>query len=293
MEINTAYFNKNDLLEVENEKKKPLTFTYMMGFDLKYMEKVARAYVNESNTIYVQSIFEIEKKLSEGKNVVYMNAATSGTFYLQTEVLNEIAEFSTRAQERIVKNCVICPTKFDEKDFLFGTSVISAFSWSNPSSEDWDSISIATENPYSIELFLAKLLGSPIHDVNFGDVAFETCHILTDEKKSYEERLAALHSQIGRVLQNSFEEKMPGFSTSKEDWAHLSSYIFLNTATPSLSTKEKLYVASLIECMWDDRVGFSEEADLAFTKVVNNESYFNFKNSTDNIKVEKKNENED
>lgn len=291
MEINTVYFNKNDLLEVENEKKKPLTFTYMMGFDLQYMERVARAYMNETNTIYVQTFYEIENELSKGKNVVYMNAATSGTFYLQNETLNEINKFSTRAQEHIVKNCVICPTQFDEKDFLFSTSVVNAFFWSNPSPKDWNSISIATDNPYSIELFLAKLLGSPIHDVNFGDVAFETCHILTDKKESYEKRLAALHSQIGRVLQNSFEEKMPGFSTSKEDWAHLSSYIFLNTNTPSLSTKQKLYVAYLIEHMWDDKVGFSEEAELAYTKVVNNDSYFNFKNSTNNIEAESKNEN--
>ena len=291
MEINTVYFNKNDLLEVENEKKTPLTFTYMMGFDLQYMERVARAYVNETNTIYVTGFNEIAENLSKGKNVVYMNAATSCTFDLQNEVLNEIAKFSIRAQERIVKNCVICPTKFDEKDPLFSVSLLSAFSWCNPSHKDWDSISIAIDNPYSIELFLAKLLGSPIHDVNFGDVAFETCHILTDKKESHEKRLAALHSQIGRVLQNSFEEKMPGFSTSKEDWAHLSSYIFLNTNTPSLSTKQKLYVASLIEHMWDDKMGFSEEAELAYTKVVNNDSYFNFKNSTNNIEVENKNEN--
>lgn len=291
MEINTVYFNKNDLLEVENEKKKPLTFTYMMGFDLQYMERVARAYVNETNTIYVTGFNEIAENLSKGKNVVYMNAATSCTFDLQGEVLSEIAKFSTRAQERIVKNCVICPTKFDEKDPLFSVSLLSAFSWCNPSPKDWDSISIAIDNTYSIELFLAKLLGSPIHDVNFGDVAFETCHILTDKKESHEKRLAALHSQIGRVLQNSFEEKMPGFSTSKEDWAHLSSYIFLNTRTPSLSTKEKLYIASLIECMWDSDVGFREEAELAYTKVVNNDSYFNFKNSTNNIEAESKNEN--
>nr|DAP01257.1 MAG TPA: hypothetical protein [Caudoviricetes sp.] len=291
MEINTVYFNKNDLLEVENEKKKPLTFTYMMGFDLQYMERVARAYVNETNTIYVQKFVEIEENLSKGKNVVYMNAATSGTFYLQNEILNEINKISTRAQEHIVKNCVICPTRFDEKDPLFSMSVASAFSWCNPSPEDWDSISIAIDNPYSIELFLAKLLGSPIHDVNFGDVAFETCHILTDKKESYEKRLAALHSQIGRVLQNSFEEKMPGFSTNKEDWAHLSSYIFLNTSTPSLSTKQKLYVAYLIENMWANEVGFKEEAELAYTKVVNNDSYFNFKNSTNNIEAESKNEN--
>ena len=291
MEINTVYFNKNDLLEVENEKKKPLIFTYMMGFDLQYMERVARAYVNETNTIYVQKFVEIEENLSKGKNVVYMNAATSCTSFLQNEVQNEIAKFSTRAQEHIVKNCVICPTRFDEKDPLFSMSVASAFSWCNPSPEDWDSISIATDNPYSIELFLAKLLGSPIHGVNFGDVAFETCHILTDKKESYEKRLAALHSQIGRVLQNSFEEKMPGFSTSKEDWASLSSYIFLNTSTPSLSTKQKLYVACLIENMWGNEVGFKEEAELAYTKVVNNESYFNFKNSTNNIEVENENEN--
>ena len=291
MEINTVYFNKNDLLEVENEEKKPLTFTYMMGFDLQYMERVARAYVKETNTIYVQKFAEIEENLSKGKNVVYMNAATSCTFDLQGEVLSEIAKFSTRAQERIVKNCVICPTKFDEKDPLFSVSLLSAFSWCNPSSKDWDSISIAIDNTYSIELFLAKLLGSPIHDVNFGDVAFETCHILTDKKESHEKRLAALHSQIGRVLQNSFEEKMPGFSTSREDWAHLSSYIFLNTNTPSLSTKQKLYVAYLIEHMWDDKVGFSEEAELAYTKVINNDSYFNFKNSTNNIEAESKNEN--
>lgn len=291
MEINTVYFNKNDLLEVENEKKKPLTFTYMMGFDLQYMERVARAYVNETNTIYVTGFNEIAENLSKGKNVVYMNAATSCTFDLQGEVLNEIAKFSTRAQELIVKNCVICPTKFDEKDPLFSVSLLSAFSWCNPSPKDWDSISIAIDNTYSIELFLAKLLGSPTHDVNFGDVAFETCHILTDKKESYEKRLAALHSQIGRVLQNSFEEKMPGFSTSKEDWAHLSSYIFLNTNTPSLFTKQKLYVAYLIEHMWDDKVGFSEEAELAYTKVVNNDSYFNFKNSTNNIEAESKNEN--
>lgn len=290
MEINTVYFNKNDLLEVENEKKKPLTFTYMMGFDLQYMERVARAYVNETNTIYVQKFAEIEENLSRGKNVVYMNAATSCTSFLQNEVQNEIAKFSTRAQEHIVKNCVICPTRFDEKDPLFSMSVASAFSWCNPSPEDWDSISIAIDNPYSIELFLAKLLGSPIHDVNFGDVAFETCHILTDKKELYEKRLAALHSQIGRVLQNSFEEKMPGFSTSKEDWASLSSYIFLNTSTPSLSTKQKLYVAYLIENMWANEVGFKEEAELAYTKVVNNESYFNFKNSTNNIEVENENE---
>lgn len=291
MEINTAYFNKNDLFEVENEKKKPLTFTYMMGFDLQYMERVARAYVTETNTIYVTGFSEIAENLSKGKNVVYMNAATSCTSFLQNEVLNEIAKFSTRAQERIVKNCVICPTQFDEKDPLFSMSIVSAFSWCNPSPKDWDSISIATDNPYSIELFLAKLLGSPIHDVNFGDVAFETCHILTDKKESYEKRVAALHSQIGRVLQNSFEEKMPGFSTSKEDWAHLSSYIFLNTSTPSLSTKEKLYVAYLIENMWANEVGFREEAELAYTKVVNNDSYFNFKNSTNSIEVENKNEN--
>lgn len=291
MEINTVYFNKNDLLEVKNEEKKPLTFTYMMGFDLQYMERVARAYVKETNTIYVTGFNEIAENLSKGKNVVYMNAATSCTFDLQGEVLNEIAKFSTRAQERIVKNCVICPTKFDEKDPLFSVSLLSAFSWCNPSPKDWDSISIATDNPYSIELFLAKLLGSPIHDVNFGDVAFETCHILTDKKESYEKRLAALHSQIGRVLQNSFEEKMPGFSTSKEDWAHLSSYIFLNTSAPSLSTKQKLYVAYLIENMWGNEVGFKEEAELAYTKVVNNESYFNFKNSTNNIEAESKNEN--
>ena len=291
MEINTVYFNKNDLLEVENEKKKPLTFTYMMGFDLQYMERVARAYVNETNTIYVQKFVEIEENLSKGKNVVYMNAATSCTSFLQNEVQNEIAKFSTRAQEHIVKNCVICPTRFDEKDPLFSMSVASAFSWCNPSSKDWDSISIAIDNPYSIELFLAKLLGSPIHDVNFGDVAFETCHILTDKKESYEKRLAALHSQIGRVLQNSFEEKMPGFSTSKEDGGSLSSYIFLNTSTPSLSTKQKLYVAYLIENMWANEVGFKEEAELAYTKVVNNESYFNFKNSTNNIEVENENEN--
>ena len=291
MEINTVYFNKNDLLEVENEKKKPLTFTYMMGFDLQYMERVARAYVNETNTIYVTGFNEIAENLSKGKNVVYMNAATSCTFDLQNEVLNEIAKFSIRAQERIVKNCVICPTKFDEKDPLFSVSLLSAFSWCNPSPKDWDSISIAIDNTYSIELFLAKLLGSPIHDVNFSDVAFETCHILTDKKESHEKRLAALHSQIGRVFQNSFEEKMPGFSTSKEDWAHLSSYIFLNTNTPSLFTKEKLYIASLIECMWDSDVGFKEEAELAYTKVVNNNSYFNFKNSTNNIEAESKNEN--
>ena len=291
MEVNTVYFNKNDLLEVENEKKKPLTFTYMMGFDLQYMERVARAYVNETNTIYAQKFAEIAENLSKGKNVVYMNAATSCTFDLQSEVLSEIAKFSTRAQEHIVKNCVICPTKFDEKDPLFSVSLLSAFSWCNPSPKDWDSISIAIDNTYSIELFLAKLLGSPIHDVNFGDVAFETCHILTDKKESHEKRLAALHSQIGRVLQNSFEEKMPGFSTSKEDWAHLSSYIFLNTNTPSLSTKQKLYVAYLIEHMWDDKVGFSEEAELAYTKVINNDSYFNFKNSTNNIEAESKNEN--
>ena len=291
MEVNTVYFNKNDLLEVENEKKKPLTFTYMMGFDLQYMERVARAYVNETNTIYVTGFNEIAENLSKGKNVVYMNAATSCTFDLQSEVLSEIAKFSTRAQEHIVKNCVICPTKFDEKDPLFSVSLLSAFSWCNPSPKDWDSISIAIDNTYNIELFLAKLLGSPIHDVNFGDVAFETCHILTDKKESHEKRLAALHSQIGRVFQNSFEEKMPGFSTSKEDWAHLSSYIFLNTNTPSLSTKQKLYVAYLIEHMWDDKVGFSEEAELAYTKVINNDSYFNFKNSTNNIEAESKNEN--
>lgn len=291
MEVNTVYFNKKDLLKVENEKKKPLTFTYMMGFDLQYMERVARAYVNETNTIYVQKFAEIAENLSKGKNVVYMNAATSCTFDLQSEVLSEIAKFSTHAQKHIVKNCVICPTKFDEKDSLFSVSLLSAFSWCNPSPKDWDSISIAIDNTYSIELFLAKLLGSPIHNVNFGDVAFETCHILTDKKESYEKRLAALHSQIGRVLQNSFEEKMPGFSTSKEDWAHLSSYIFLNTRTPSLSTKQKLYVAYLIEHMWDDKMGFSEEAELAYTKVINNDSYFNFKNSTNNIEAESKNEN--
>ena len=51
MEINTAYFNKNDLLEMENEKKKPLTFTYMMGFDLQYMERVARAYVKDRKSV--------------------------------------------------------------------------------------------------------------------------------------------------------------------------------------------------------------------------------------------------
>lgn len=290
MEVNTAYFSKKNLFDTEDGEKAPLTFTFMIGFNLKYMERVARAYVNESNTIYVQKFSEITEKLSEGKNVVYMNAANSCDSYLQNEVLNEIKNFSVRAQEHIVKNCIVCPSQLDDKDPLFSLSMLSAFTWCTPSLKDWDSISIATEDTYSVELLLAKLLGAPIHDVNFGDVAFETCHILTDKKESYEKREAALHSQLGRVFQHSLEEKMPYFNTSKEDWAHLSSYTFLNTSTPSLSIKEKLYIASLIENMWDKENGFSEEAESALERVINNASYYNFKNSTDNIEAKEKNE---